>query len=73
MFIAGGAGLRAPQTISTKWRSPSSASSMAPRSLLPELSPSLGTRHCGVELNVENVPPPTADLNLGKVRVTVVG
>ena len=38
-----------------------------------ELSPSLGTRHCGVQLNVENVSPPTTDLNLGKVRVTIVG
>jgi hypothetical protein len=41
--------------------------------LLSDASPILGARHRGIELDVENIPPAAANVNLRKVMMTVVG
>jgi hypothetical protein len=41
--------------------------------LLSELSPTFGSRHRGMELDVENVTPPAANVDLGQVGMTIVG
>jgi hypothetical protein len=41
--------------------------------LLSEYSPTLGAGHRGMDLDVENIPPAAADVNLREVVVTVVG
>jgi hypothetical protein len=41
--------------------------------LLSEFPPTLGAGHRGMQLDVENIPPAAANVNLRKVVVTVVG
>ena len=39
----------------------------------PELSPSFGGGHGGMESNVEDIPPPTTNVKLRKVVMAIVG